>query len=138
MLDPNNAQDAKTDARLRENIITWFTTVRSDGRPHSFPVMFLWDGASVLIFSKPKSQKLVNLRHNANVVLALDDTKEGDDVVIVEGTAELVNDAGLTAATHPGYLAKYGALFQETNWTPERLAEFSQAIRVTPTRVITY
>jgi PPOX class probable F420-dependent enzyme len=135
MLGPNDTQAA---TRLRDNIIVWFTSVRPDGHPHSVPVWFLWDGTTILVFSKPKNQKIVNLRHNPNVLLALDDTKEGDEVVIVEGTAELVDDTSLSAAV-PAYVAKYGALIQQIGMTPESMAaEYAQAIRVTPTRFISW
>ncbi len=139
MLDPNNAKEAHADARLRENVIAWLNTVRPDGRPHSVPVWFLWDGTTVLIFSKPKNQKIVNIRHNPHVLLALDDTKDGEDVVLLEGTAELVDDAGLAIATLPAYLAKYGTIIQQMGWSPESMAhDYSQAIRITPTRFQTF
>ncbi len=39
--------DTTREARLREEVIVWLTTVRSDGQPQSVPVWFLWDGEYV-------------------------------------------------------------------------------------------
>src|SRR5450759_3940313 len=71
MLDLAQPKDALIDQRLRSELIICLSTVRPDGRPHRVPVWFLWDGATFLIFSQPKDQKLRNLRHNPNVVLSL-------------------------------------------------------------------
>jgi PPOX class probable F420-dependent enzyme len=134
MMDMNDPKQAHVAERLRTNVIGWLTTVRPDGRPHSVPVWFLWDGTSIILFSKPKNQKLVNIRRNPNVLLALDDTKNGEDVIVVEGTAELLDQPDLDAIL-PGYSAKYNAIMQALGWTPEGiLADYSQAIRITPTR----
>ncbi len=137
MLDLTSEKGAHAAERLRDNIIGWLTSVRPDGRPHSVALWFLWDGSSILIFSKQNNQKLINIRHNPNVLLLLDDTHGGADVVVVEGTAELVDEPGLIIANLPGYVAKYGAAIQSFGWTPESMAqEYSQAIRITPTRLV--
>ncbi|HEY7419918.1 MAG TPA: TIGR03667 family PPOX class F420-dependent oxidoreductase [Ktedonobacteraceae bacterium] len=123
------------DQRLRSNIIAWLTTVGADGRPYTSPVWFLWDGKTILIFSQPEKQKVRNLRKNARVTLALDDTKEGDDVVVVEGTAELLGGANMSVVL-PAYVEKYGASIQNIGFTPETMAaDYSQGIRVTPTKI---
>jgi hypothetical protein len=55
-------------------------------------------------------------------------------VVIVEGIAELIDDPQISVEM-PAYVEKYGALVQSRGWTPESMAaEYSQAIRVTPTK----
>ena len=84
MLDVTTEWGQHAGQRSHTNIIGWLTTVGSDGRPYTVPVWFLWDGNAVLIFSQPRKQKIRNLRTNARVTLALDDTKQGEDVVIVE------------------------------------------------------
>ena len=90
MLDLTQPGHAHVDERLRSDIMLWLNTVRPDGRPHSAAVWFLWDGSQFLIFSQPNTQKLRNLQHNPNVVLALDNTKDGSDVIVIEGKAELL------------------------------------------------
>ncbi len=134
MLDITTEWGLHAEQRLRSNIIAWLTTVGSDGRPYTVPVWFLWDGNAVLIFSQPRIQKIRNLRKNARVTLALDDTKQGEDVVIVEGSAELLDDPEISV-TLTAYVEKYGALIKDMGWTPESMADYySLGIRVTPTK----
>ncbi len=135
ILDVTKERDAHIDLRLRENTIVWLTTVRPDGRPHAVAVWFLWDGETFLIFSKPQNQKVRNLQHNSNVLLAVDDTREGADPITIEGTATLLesNAIDTTLAT---YVAKYGAGMKHIGYTPEQMATvYSQGIRIVPTRV---
>lgn len=136
MSDTPNTRQVHREERLRSNVIAWFTSVRSDGRPHIVPVWFLWDGDTFLIFTKPGSQKVRNLQGNPQVVLALDDTNGGSDVITVEGHSELL-DTGAVDTTYPAYVEKYGEEMTDLGWTPEAMATtygYTQAIRVTPTR----
>ena len=106
-----------------------------DGRPYTVPVGFVWEGQTLLIFSQPKKQKLRNIRKNPRVTLALDETERGHDVVIVEGTAELIDDPQISMKM-PAYVEKYGASIESMGWTLESMAaDYSQAIRVTPTKI---
>ena len=133
-LDSRYPEQAHTAERLRTDEILWLATVRPDGRPHLIPVWFLWEGESILIFSKPANQKIRNLRQNPAVTVSLDTTDRGNDVIVLEGTAELVNDPG-TTATLPAYASKYADLLADMQWTAEDMArEYSQAIRITITR----
>jgi PPOX class probable F420-dependent enzyme len=135
MLDMTTEWGQHAEQRLRSNIIGWLTTVGSNGRPYTVPVWFLWDGKSLLVFSQPEKQKIRNLRNNARVTLVLDETKEGEDVVIVEGTAELLDNPDISA-TLRAYVEKYGAMLQEMGSTPESMAaEYSIGIRITPTKI---
>jgi len=135
MLDLSRPEYAHPLKRLRTDLMLWLGSVRPDGRPHLVAVWFLWDGASVLILSKPENQKVRNLRQNPHVTLALDDTRSGEDVVVIEGTAELVSDPDLTV-TLPAYAAKYAEQIARIFTDPEDMArQYSQAIRITPTRV---
>src|SRR5438477_5945670 len=122
MLDLAQPKDAHIEQRLRSELIIWLSTVRPDGRPHLVPVWFWWDGATVLIFGQPNSQKVRNLRHNSQVVVALDTADEGEDVALFEGRAELLAE-GVAQATLPAFAAKYAALFVRIGSTPERMAK---------------
>jgi PPOX class probable F420-dependent enzyme len=138
MLDLRDPKDAHVDARLRAEPIIWLSSVRPDGRPHLVPVWFLWDGAAVLIFSKPGAQKVRNLRHSPQVMLALDSADEGEDIVLLNGRAELLG-AGAPQSTLPEYAAKYAALMERLNITAESMAkEYTQAIRVTVEQVVRF
>ena len=136
MIDLASEQGALVDWRLPADQIVWVGTVRADGRPHAVPVWFWWDGEAVLIFTQPDNQKARNLRQNPSVVLALDDTKGGDDVAIIEGTAELLPQPSADAAP-PADVEKYCAGTAGLGITPDRLmAEYPLAVRVRPTRPI--
>jgi PPOX class probable F420-dependent enzyme len=136
MLDLSKQRDAHIDRRLRFDRIAWFTTVRRVGRPHTVPVWFMWDGQTILIFSQPDTLKIRNLRNNASVSLALDGTDEGGDIVVVEGSAELLT-ANASKPNLPDYFAKYGPSIQAMGQTPEGMvATYSQPIRITPTKFI--
>ena len=136
MLDLINPKHAHVDERLRKNLILWLGSVRPDGRPHLVYVFFLWDGKHIIIFSQPNSQKKRNVRNNPKVTLALDDTRDGEDMVILEGQAELLHDPEVNA-TLPAYAAKYDSLLKRVGLTAEAMAAiYSQAILVTPTRIL--
>jgi hypothetical protein len=83
-------------------------------------------------FQSAAEAKNTELEQNARVTLALDDTKQGEDVVIVEGMAEVLDDPDISA-TLPTYVEKYGAMMQGMDVTPESMAaDFSVGIRITP------
>ena len=133
MLDLTRKRDAHIDQRLRGDLIMWLGSVRPDGRPHLTPVWFLWNGADLVIFSKPNQQKIRNLRQNRRVIVALDGANQG--AIVLEGEAELLDDPAVNA-TLPEYLAKYGAHIEGIGYTPKAMAEtYSQAIRITPTKL---
>lgn len=101
------------------------------------PVWFLWDGETVLIFSKP-GQKVRNIQKNRNVMLALDNTNNGSDVVLFEGEATLLPD-GEVDTTLEGYASKYAGLLDAMGWSPQSMAmAYTEAIRVRPTRYLFY
>lgn len=136
MLDLTQVDDAHIDQRLRSAEICWFGSVRPDGRPHQVPVWFFWENPSILIFSMPDAQKVRNLRAHAAVSLALETLNEGEDVVIVEGTAELLPLNSVTPAMLPAFVKKYQASLDSMGSTAEKLAEqYTQPIRITPTKI---
>lgn len=138
LLDLSNPKDAHIDERLRAEPIIWLATTRPDGRPHLVPVWFFWDGETITMYSQPNKQKLRNLQHNPNVSLALETADEGDDVIIVEGKAELLGQSAQTMNA-PAYVAKYDRLIKNMQTTPDEIAtEYSEVIRVTPTRFISW
>jgi PPOX class probable F420-dependent enzyme len=135
-LDLQNERHAHIDRRLGAEEIIWLSSVRPDGRPHLVPVWYLWDDGTILIFSQPGAQKVRNLSHDSRVALALDSADEGEDIVIVEGEAELL-PAGTVDSTLPAYVEKYGRLMESINTSPEKMAaDYSQAIRVRPARFL--
>jgi PPOX class probable F420-dependent enzyme len=125
--------NAHVDARLRNEPILWLSTVRPDGRPHLVPVWFLWDGATILIFSK-SDQKIKNLHNNPQVMVALEAADEGEDIVMIEGVAEL--STGDVTPELPAYTEKYAVLMPQIKTSGAQMAAvYTQVIRITPTRL---
>ncbi len=85
------------------------------------------------IYSKP-DQKIRNLQHNRAVMLALDDSKGGEDPIFASGEATLLpREEALT--TQPAYIEKYQSLLDSSKWTGESMAqEYSEPIKIRPTR----
>jgi general stress protein 26 len=71
----------------------WVTTVRSDGRPHTTPLVSVWSDGALCFATGVGEQKEVNLRRNRRVILLTgrNDWDDGLDIV-VEGEAKRVED----------------------------------------------
>jgi PPOX class probable F420-dependent enzyme len=134
MLDTTSEAGARAEGRLREEMIIWLTTVRSDGQPQSVPVWFLWEGETFLIYSQPGRQKLKNIGSNPGVGLHLNSNARGGDVVRVEGRAEVTQD--VPPADEIGeYVEKYRESIVRIGFDPDGFARtYSVALRVTPDR----
>ena len=126
----------RAEARLRQNLMSWLTTVRPDGQPVTVPVWFvLREDETMLLYSEPKSAKLRNIAGNPRVSLALDVCDLGRNIVRLEGIAVPVDDQP-TADRHPAYLAKYTERIAAMFGTPEQFAaQFSTAVIITPTKL---
>jgi PPOX class probable F420-dependent enzyme len=110
------------------------TTVRSDGQPQTVPVWFLWDDDGFLIYSQPNRQKLRNITRNPRVGLNLNSNEQGNDVVRLEGTASIDEDAPLSSEVAP-YVEKYRESIARIGYDVEGFAQaYSVAVRVTPER----
>jgi hypothetical protein len=79
---------AWAERRLASARNYWLATAAPNGGPHARPVWGVWVGAG-LLFSTGSPVALRNLRANPEVSVHLGD---GDDVVILEGTARRVTD----------------------------------------------
>jgi PPOX class probable F420-dependent enzyme len=133
-LDLTRRHHAHIDRRLRTEPIIWLGSSRPDGRPHLVPVWFLWDGATVLIFSLPDTQKVRNLRQNPAAVLALNAADQGYDIVLLEGCATFVDDQRVRG-TMPAFVEKYAQV--PRRWAVDEWArKFSVPIQITPTRLV--
>lgn len=136
LLDPSVTGQSHAGRRLGTASILWLTTVSGAGRPHSVPVWFLWTDPEITVFSRPDTAKVARLRVNPAVCMSLDSAVRGGDIVLAEGDAELV---GLDAVRNrlPAFADKYRALF-DGQTLDEWLELFSQPIRITTTRVISW
>lgn len=123
----------RVERRLREETVIWLTTVRRDGTPQPSVVWFLWDGESVLMYSRPNQQKQRNIERNPKVSLNFDSDGTGGNVIIITGDAHVVADAPL-ATEVPEYVAKYAERVKGIGMDAASFAQaYSVAIRITPT-----
>jgi PPOX class probable F420-dependent enzyme len=109
----------KIDNWLRAARSIWVSTTRPDGRPHAVPVWFIWDGRSVYFISARSLQKSGNLARQPWIVVHLGD---GDDVVILEGSVEIITEQAELERVDAAYQAKYvdpGSGAQATIFEPE-------------------
>ena len=133
-LDLDDPKQARADEKLRHEIALWLTTVSPDGQPQSTPIWFDWDGSTILLYSKPGTPKLRNIAANPKVALHLVGDPEGEDIITIEGLAVL-DPAAPASDALPAYAAKYRSAIDGYGWTPASMAaDYSVAVRVTPTR----
>jgi len=92
------------EERLRRARNYWVSTVRADGRPHAMAVWGVWEDGAFFFSTGAKSRKARNLARDPRCVVTTDDAAEA---VIVEGRAELVEDAGVLGPVSRRYTAKY-------------------------------
>jgi PPOX class probable F420-dependent enzyme len=131
-LDLKTDFGARVARRLREEQIIWLTTVRADLTPQPSPVWFLWDGDTLLIYSKPNTQKLRNIARSPTVSLNLNSDSHGDDIIVITGTAAIIPQAP-PADQIPAYAEKYAEAIKRIGMTDASFAQaYSTAIRVTP------
>lgn len=103
-----SAADLLTWEWVEERLIAsrnyWLSTVGLNGRPHTTPVWGLWYAGAFYFGTSLKSQKARNLAANPALVVNLE---SGDEVVILEGTAVILNDSELFVQLEAAYHAKY-------------------------------
>jgi Pyridoxamine 5'-phosphate oxidase len=90
--------------RLVKSRQYWVATVRPDGRPHVMPVWGLWLKGVFCFSTGAKSRKALNLAQNSHCVVCNDN---GDEAVVVEGTAELLRDVSVIRTFLSIYERKY-------------------------------
>ena len=94
----------EADTWLRGFRSIWVSTTRPDGRPHSIPVWYLWDGEHICFTSSKSTQKARNLAKQSEVVVHAGD---GDDAIILEGKAVIVTDPEEWTQVKNAYMEKY-------------------------------
>jgi hypothetical protein len=90
--------------RLQRARNYWLVTARQQGRPHSAPVWGIWAEGQLLFGTSRHSRKALNLLGSAACGVHLE---SGDEVVILEGTANPVVDAAALERFAERYQAKY-------------------------------
>jgi len=137
VVDPATDLGGRAARRLADEQVLWLVTVDPHGTPQPTPVWFTWEAASGEIVgqSRPRTAKLRNLRANPRVAVHLNSTRDGGDVVVLTGTAQ-VDDAGLGAGERAAYDAKYADGIRGLGTTPDGFhAEYAVTVRVRPGRL---
>ncbi len=94
------------EERLRAAPNYWVSTVGPGGAPHARPVDGVWVDGALTFGGSPKTRWVRNLQDNPKISVHV---PGDDDVVILEGVAELVTDADhpLAAPSTEALRAKY-------------------------------
>jgi PPOX class probable F420-dependent enzyme len=133
-IDTSSDFGRRAERRLRETLLAWLVTVDRRGTPQPVPVWFLWEGDTVLLYSRPGKPKLRNIDANPRVSLHLDGDGRGGDIVVVTGSAAVTDD--VPASQVPAYVAKYAGLIEGNGWTPDSFAaDYSVPMRITVERL---
>ena len=130
------------EAALNTAELYWITTVRRDGRPHTTPLIGLWQDASFWFCTGPEEQKARNLEHHdaVTVTTGANTWAHGLDVV-VEGRAERVLGARRLQQAADGYRTKYGAAWDFTVEGDDAFGSggsVAHVFRVAPTKVLAF
>ena len=121
--------------RLRDEPIIWLTTVGADGTPQPNPVWFLWDGNSILVYSRNGALRNQNIQRNPHVALNFDGNGQGGDIIVITGQAHTSSHEP-SADKNADYVAKYTDRIARSFGTPANFAaQYGIAIRITPMRV---
>ena len=113
----------------------WLTTVTRSGAPLPRPVGFLWDGGQVVFVYSQPGARVRNIGRNPSVTLNFGGDGSGGDIVVLSGTAEVV-ESGPSAVQNAAWAAKYGADWERHGMTAESFAQrFSVPLRIRITDV---
>ncbi len=105
--DPRTPFGARVQRRLREERLIWLTSVGRDGTPQPNPVWFLWEDDTFLVYNAASARRLSHIRRRPRVSLHFETGADANDVVVLTGEAELVEDQP-PAHRVPEYVARYG------------------------------
>lgn len=113
------------EAQLVASRNYWLVTRWPDGRPHAMPVWGVWTESRLWCSSSRGSRKARNLAADARCVVT---TEDAMNPVVIEGTAEPIDDVPSLAA----FLARINAKY-ETAYGPEMIDPAANAVfRITP------
>lgn len=130
--------DPHVDERLRRERTIWLATVDEDGAPTVRPVWFVWDGLTVVVYSRPRAAKIRQIEANPRVCLHLDPDDWGEDVVIVAGMARIALELPPPDQA-ADYVTKYAQGMQRLGVTPTKYAaDYRVPVEIRPTRFLSY
>jgi Pyridoxamine 5'-phosphate oxidase len=123
-------------AALTNAEVYWLSTVRPDGRPHVTPLLGVWLAGAMYFCTGPDERKAKNLADNHHCVLTTGhNTLHGLDVVL-EGTAETVEDRSDLGRVAEAYESKYGPHFTAPEGTWAGLGDAIRQAKIPLYRVV--
>ena len=121
---------------LETEPVIWLSTSSADGAPYLVPTWFVWDGATIVIRSKPHARKVRNLSHDPRTMLALGDAEDDFDVGLLQATAQVETPA-VAYPLPAAFVAKYRDRIAGLGLTTDEFARtYSATIRITPARAL--
>jgi PPOX class probable F420-dependent enzyme len=130
VIDDTTEFGVRVARHLRVEKVVWLTTVTASRAPLPRPVGFLWDKEqTVLVYSQPGA-RVRNIAANPKVTLNFGGDGDGGDIVVLSGTAEVV-DSAPSAAENAAWVAKYAPDWKRGGMTAESFAErFSVRLQI--------
>jgi nitroimidazol reductase NimA-like FMN-containing flavoprotein (pyridoxamine 5'-phosphate oxidase superfamily) len=104
--------DHRIGTRLDRARIAWLTSVRPDHSPHTVPVWFVRNDNDVWVASSPTSRKVMNLRGNDRISVAIDGSTP--NTLVAQARAEILDDLDSLPEIAEAFAAKYDG-FDITN-----------------------
>jgi len=89
--------------RLEQDDDAWVATASADGVPCLVPLSFVWDRGTLLLATRRTNPTAVNVTPTGQVRVTLGHTR---DVVLIDGTAEMVEGTDLPAESGDAFAAK--------------------------------
>jgi nitroimidazol reductase NimA-like FMN-containing flavoprotein (pyridoxamine 5'-phosphate oxidase superfamily) len=116
---------ADTEHRLTHDVDAWVATADDGDTPRLTPLSFRWDGSTLLLATPVAGPTGRNLAANRTVQLGIGLTR---DVVLVQGTVEVVPRDSLSAEEGDAFATK-------TGFDPRTIRSEYAYYRVRPTTV---
>ena len=117
VLDPANPKGAWAREHLASDIVGWLTTVAPDGTPQPPVVAFFWDGAEIVVYSRPSTPKVRNIAANPRVAFNLQSDPYGDHALSLEGIATPDPSLPRRTMSQPTWRST-GSRWRTGAWTP--------------------
>ena len=92
--------------RLEKSHNYWISTTRPGGNPHLMLIWGIWWQDAFWFSTGPSTRKAKNLAANPHCVIG---TEKADEAIILEGTAEEIEDRSLWKQVAQIYNKKYGS-----------------------------
>ncbi|RMI42525.1 PPOX class F420-dependent oxidoreductase [Streptomyces triticirhizae] len=112
------------------------STTRADGTPHVAPVWFVLDGEDVVLTTGRDTVKGHNLARDGRVAFCVDDQAPPFAFVVLQGRAELSEDAGELKDWATRIAARYMGQERAAEFGERNAAPGEMVVRVRPEHVV--